>query len=457
MSTFNDTVKQMWDTRPPRIPKDQGGRAYIGGVCEGIGVRYQIDPTIVRIAFIVTTFAVGGGIAAYLLAWMCMPRYGETTYPLDAAIRSGEPASEQARSERTTGWVLLIFFILMSGFLFFSLTDLFGSTAFIAIALLLAAWYGLHHRQPKPPAGLVQDLTDPDKVDNPVNLSAYTSTNPMPTPPAWDPLGTAPFAWDLPEPPPREEPQKKKPRIWAWIIGGFVTVLVIGGLLIAIGAAIFIGANNWSARTYEAPETTADLADTYTSEDNGLFLDLTLLPTLSEERDVTATAADGNVEVQLPETIPVNLSCETGANSNCASGAYNEDASGETLNLTLHDSGDSRILVHHSDQDHYSDDVNFMRPTSEDQLQNNYGSEVGPVTIDFRELPPLESARTVSIDHGIGPLTVLPPSSPYALRCDDGLGSSDCVDGTYNQDADGELLTIEIDGGIGPVHMVGVN
>lgn len=43
------TLNQMWDTRPPRIPRNQGGNAMIAGVCEGIGVRYQIDPVLVRV------------------------------------------------------------------------------------------------------------------------------------------------------------------------------------------------------------------------------------------------------------------------------------------------------------------------------------------------------------------------------------------------------------------------
>ncbi len=30
------------------------------------------------------------------------------------------------------------------------------------------------------------------------------------TPPAWDPLGVAPFAWDLPEPPPRTVPKRRR-------------------------------------------------------------------------------------------------------------------------------------------------------------------------------------------------------------------------------------------------------
>ena len=57
---FQTTVRQMWDTRPPRIPKDQGGNALLGGVCEGIGARYRIDPVLVRIMFVVLALAFGG-------------------------------------------------------------------------------------------------------------------------------------------------------------------------------------------------------------------------------------------------------------------------------------------------------------------------------------------------------------------------------------------------------------
>jgi hypothetical protein len=33
---------------------------------------------------------------------------------------------------------------------------------------------------------------------------------PRPTPPVWDPLGVAPFAWELPEPPPRRTVRRSK-------------------------------------------------------------------------------------------------------------------------------------------------------------------------------------------------------------------------------------------------------
>jgi signal transduction histidine kinase len=49
----------------------------LAGVCGGIADRMGIDPTIVRIAFVVLVFVAGGGVAAYVAAWMFLPRQGE--------------------------------------------------------------------------------------------------------------------------------------------------------------------------------------------------------------------------------------------------------------------------------------------------------------------------------------------------------------------------------------------
>ncbi len=45
--------------------------AKIGGVCAGLGGYFNIDPVIVRLAFLLLIFA-GGGIA-YLVAWIIVP------------------------------------------------------------------------------------------------------------------------------------------------------------------------------------------------------------------------------------------------------------------------------------------------------------------------------------------------------------------------------------------------
>ena len=45
----------------------------IAGVCSGIGEYFDVDPVLVRVIWIVLIFAAGGGIIAYLLAWIIIP------------------------------------------------------------------------------------------------------------------------------------------------------------------------------------------------------------------------------------------------------------------------------------------------------------------------------------------------------------------------------------------------
>lgn len=47
----------------------------LGGVCGGLGEYFDIDPTVVRVAFIlVTLLSFGLGVIAYILTWMIVPR-----------------------------------------------------------------------------------------------------------------------------------------------------------------------------------------------------------------------------------------------------------------------------------------------------------------------------------------------------------------------------------------------
>ena len=49
---------------------------WLGGVCGGIAESLNIDPSIVRIVWVVATVASGFvlGVVAYLAAWMILPR-----------------------------------------------------------------------------------------------------------------------------------------------------------------------------------------------------------------------------------------------------------------------------------------------------------------------------------------------------------------------------------------------
>lgn len=48
--------------------------SYIDGVCGGIGEYFGIDSTLVRIAWIIFSFAGGSGIFAYIIAACIIPR-----------------------------------------------------------------------------------------------------------------------------------------------------------------------------------------------------------------------------------------------------------------------------------------------------------------------------------------------------------------------------------------------
>ena len=48
----------------------------ICGVCGGIGEYFNIDPTVVRVGFVILSLRAGGGLLAYILAAIIMPSEG---------------------------------------------------------------------------------------------------------------------------------------------------------------------------------------------------------------------------------------------------------------------------------------------------------------------------------------------------------------------------------------------
>ena len=57
--------KKLYRSRKNRI---------IAGVCAGIGEYLEIDPTVIRLIWVLLTIlSMGGGLIAYLLAWIIIP------------------------------------------------------------------------------------------------------------------------------------------------------------------------------------------------------------------------------------------------------------------------------------------------------------------------------------------------------------------------------------------------
>jgi len=46
----------------------------IAGVCAGIADYFEVDPTMVRLAWVVFFLAGGSGLLAYIIAWIFVPQ-----------------------------------------------------------------------------------------------------------------------------------------------------------------------------------------------------------------------------------------------------------------------------------------------------------------------------------------------------------------------------------------------
>lgn len=59
-------MKRLYRSRRDRI---------IAGVCGGIGEYLGVDPTFIRILWILFTLAGGSGILVYIIAWIIIPEH----------------------------------------------------------------------------------------------------------------------------------------------------------------------------------------------------------------------------------------------------------------------------------------------------------------------------------------------------------------------------------------------
>jgi phage shock protein PspC (stress-responsive transcriptional regulator) len=397
---IEDTVKDFWATRPRRPRR---GRK-IAGVAVGIANRYRIDPVLVRVGFGVATVYGGAGVLLYLLGWLFLPEQDDEVSPVESLFGKG-------RSSTSSGFTVLlgIFLVPLTGWFFSgSFTGEFSS--WLSLLVVGGLLFLLHQARghveplyPAPPAAQAapqpampvyppampsapvppmptMPLATPapsatmpytPPVGPPVDAPPPVAPEPPTTPPSWDPLGAAPFAWDLPEPttPEPEEPppaKRRKPKVGTATLGialvaaaglalaanapwggGWITpqhvvgvVLAIVGLGLVAGAflragrgllalavplsVIGMGLTTISPGGYhgigelnESPTSFARVLPLYERSVGSISLDLTGLPEVGSIG--TEVRADvGSVDVYVPENADVTVTCAADAGSvNC--------------------------------------------------------------------------------------------------------------------------------------------
>jgi phage shock protein PspC (stress-responsive transcriptional regulator) len=227
------TFREMWETRPAR-PRDD---RMVAGVASAVARRYAIDPVLVRVAFVVAAFS-GIGIPLYIAGWVALPE--STADPSVPARRIGPFAMI----------VIGIVAVIGIGSMF---SD---SKGFILPALVVAALLFLLHRSrgsiaPAPGHQAASAAAQPQGVSFVKNVPGEQPPASQPAPPAWDPLGAAPFAWDLPEPGPAAAPPPPRPRrmpvtsvtIGLALVGVALTwvIMLLTGNLVVSGATTLLG------------------------------------------------------------------------------------------------------------------------------------------------------------------------------------------------------------------------
>ncbi len=215
------TFREMWHTRPAR-PRDD---RQVAGVAAALARRYDLDPTLVRIAFVVAAFT-GVGAALYLAGWIALPE---------------EPADPAAPPARRSPRPILVIALAIAAVV--SIGSVFGRHGgwflpLVAVAVLLYLLHRSRGQRGLPPGG------DAPTVETAAGTGAEAAGGSDPggeaaghtgarTPPSWDPLGAAPFAWDLPEPSPDPAPEPPRRRLP-------VTAVTLGAALLAGAATLGI-------------------------------------------------------------------------------------------------------------------------------------------------------------------------------------------------------------------------
>lgn len=399
---LSSELRSLWRTRPVRTPDD----SKIAGVAGGFGRRYGIDPVLIRVAFVIAALWGGAGVFLYALLWLLLRAAGDEVSKGESLIGRGRASGSKLSA------VALVVVILISAPTFggSGQTFLLGA-GFLMTAAMLAGWYGLYRLAPEPPTGWADVSAarpsstghgpgaapaggvNTDGADTGGSTAGSGAPYGPPAPPSWDPLGAAPFAWDLPEPGVTPEPEpgpKPKSRLTRVTIGLAILAAAICAGLAQLPGIIWLDATTIAAISLGVVAGGL-LIGALTRRGHGLL--------------VVAGPLAGFVLlaslVQVPE------------------GGW------ETI-------GEKRVEI-----------------TSPEQLNAPVTHELGSVNVDLRELE-LDRDRSYSIANAVGEVRVqLPEGLAVDATCRVEVGSIDCP--VPPESPDGPVLTLDVSTEMGSV------
>ena len=348
----------------------------VAGVAGGLGRHLNIDPTVLRVLFVVLVFFGGAGLLLYAAAWLIVPE-------------EGTERSVVQTSPSTRNTLLIVVGVLAALLL---IGDTWGGVGFpwpLALIALVVAVVLLNRDSgtgstpppPTPPAGPTTPTSQETTMSDPNSPTAMLDPTP-PAPPVgpWSyPVGgqTPPSA----PPAPDRGPKLFGPTVALLLValgslglydsvGGNVVdaaypalaLTVVGVMLVAgafvgrAGGLIFLGIvaalalgiaasaqDNWSTdtRLSRAPATAADVRTSYDITAGQIRLDLTEVEDLEnlDGRRLDLEATAGEILVIVPEGLDVDVDASIRLGGEIEVDGVIENGNGVDLNRRI-DGGD---------------------------------------------------------------------------------------------------------------------
>ena len=313
----------------------------LAGVAQGFANRYDVPVLLIRVLFVLLTFAGGLGVALYAAGWFLIRSDDEVDTPAQR-IFSGASTS---RSWLGIGLVFLAILILLDNFTFLS-TGIVWSVGLLVVGVLL--YTGdlprlVRNEEANEKEGVQQMTTtqtpltttvEPVAPSGPGDAGGGLPPTPTPTPPVLPPppakpketsylgritigvmlvsLGVLAILDNIPGLP--IEPQPRHYLALATvviglglIVGGFVGrarwLILIAALLVPTLLFSPVFEYNWNSEEFDrtvSPDTFAELEDSYALDVGNLVIDLTDLPWDGETVDLEARVDAGNIEIWIP-------------------------------------------------------------------------------------------------------------------------------------------------------------
>lgn len=322
-------------TTPPDTPTDEGPRVSgddvrdlgrlrrttsdrkVAGVAGGLARHLDIDPLILRVAFVVLAFFGGAGLLLYAAGWLLVPEDGRD----QAAVH----LDERSRTIALVAVAVLAALALLG--------DSWGAYWFpwpvVVIGLIAFVWLSRSSRRAEPVDGSAPAEADADTPWSTPAGRGYVAPPPDPRKRGpllfWFTVALVAFAegllgiLDLAGVPVADSAY---PALAVAVIGAMLVVgsvlgraggLIALGLVAAVGLAGATAADNIEGeQVVERPTTAADVRDSYRLGTGELVVDLTGVsdPEALDGRTLEVSGNVGSIEVVVPDDMDVRVEAD---------------------------------------------------------------------------------------------------------------------------------------------------